>query len=224
MEMKITQRDKWLLAFLAAILIVVGAGAFVILPGLDKTQELMDQREDMENQKADMEMQIASLPQEKKALEDAQVRFAELSSQFYPVMSSQEIDRMLTSTVLDCGLMAVDMNIEMSQEGMRILPYQASEYWQTVVNGMEKESESEDWQPGEKDFPQVSNMYAAKVTLTTVGEKAKVENLIDQWNKEKSPIRVTEFTMTPEKADKEKTGNYQLNISLEIYLYGNTQQ
>ncbi|NCB92550.1 MAG: hypothetical protein EOM40_08250 [Clostridia bacterium] len=215
MSTKITERDKKLLMLLATVLVVVGFAVLVIMPGLDRIEELGMQEMDYQTQKDELDLQVASLVQAQTANKELKESMETTVNAFYPYSTSQQMDRILTNTVLECGLSAVNLSINMPTESLRIIPYQGSMLWQSMA----AEITQEDGTVNPDDFPQAANMYAVSANLTAAGEKPKVENLIDQWNKENVPIRVVDYTLSQQQINGENSGNYVVNISLEIYLY-----
>ena len=61
MTLKVTERDKKLLVFLAIFVVVVGLGAGVILPLLSKSQELREELTQAQLEQTEKEQKVLSL-------------------------------------------------------------------------------------------------------------------------------------------------------------------
>ena len=61
MTLKVTERDKKLLVFLAIFVVVVGLGAGVILPLLTKSQELREELTQAQLEQTEKEQKVLSL-------------------------------------------------------------------------------------------------------------------------------------------------------------------
>ena len=56
--MKLTDRDQKLLRFLAVFLLAVGFTYFILLPGIEKSEDLSQKISDRELQKSEMDMKM----------------------------------------------------------------------------------------------------------------------------------------------------------------------
>ena len=124
--MKLTDRDQKLLRFLAVFLLAVGFTYFILLPGIEKSEDLSQKISDRELQKSEMDMKLALLPQMQKTNEEMIQRREEAAGLFLPRMSSQRIDRMLLEMLQACGLEAMNMNISISEEAFTLEPFPGS--------------------------------------------------------------------------------------------------
>ncbi|MDO5136786.1 MAG: hypothetical protein Q4D55_12085, partial [Eubacteriales bacterium] len=128
MEIKLSDRDKKLLLFLAIFLMAVGFGKLVILPGIKNYQKLDMEITDRQLEKDEMEMTIIGYPMLEGEYEELKAQADEVYEDYYPVMNSQEIDRRITGIVLEAGVEAVSLQIDMAdQQGLSLGKYDGLE-------------------------------------------------------------------------------------------------
>ena len=96
MTLKLTERDKKLLVILAVFVLIVGVGAGVLMPLLDKGQELQEKAADARIEQQEREQKVVSLPVLRDRESTVLSNIEEMRKDFYPVMKSMEIDKMLT--------------------------------------------------------------------------------------------------------------------------------
>ena len=121
MELTITQRDKKLLVFLAVFLIVTGFLRFGIIPAWEKGTRLQEQISQADASSASVESAISLYSSLQGQYETLSGNWEEVSEDFYHIMSSQEIDRMLNGILQEKQAEAVSLNIEMENEKALLL-------------------------------------------------------------------------------------------------------
>ena len=82
MTLKVTERDKKLLVFLAIFVVVVGLGAGVILPLLSKSQELREELTQAQLEQTEKEQKVLSLSTMEKRKKEAEASLEEMKKEF----------------------------------------------------------------------------------------------------------------------------------------------
>ncbi|MDD3796683.1 MAG: type II secretion system protein GspM, partial [Lachnospiraceae bacterium] len=96
-----TERDKKLITLLAVVVILVVFFNYFFIPLKKESDELDASIETAQLQKSEMEVKIASLPILEGNFEDLKQKYPVSAQDYYPVMTSQEIDREITGMVLN---------------------------------------------------------------------------------------------------------------------------
>ena len=122
-ESNLSSKDK------KTIAIVLGA-AFTFLffwsgirPTINSIKELDEQIDKATLQKTEYKNKIINLSSAESVFNKAVSDLADTTEEFYPMMQSSDIDRMMTSYVLDFGLYPESMNITMPIETVVEEPY-----------------------------------------------------------------------------------------------------
>ncbi len=112
MQMKLTSKDKFLLSLMAFVLIAVGFIYYLILPTMNRMDDLDLEIADAEMKQQEMKLKISMYPDYQQNYADLQQAAADETAQYYDLMTSQEVDREITSIVLAHGLESVGLNIQ----------------------------------------------------------------------------------------------------------------
>ena len=111
MGTKMTERDKKLLAGLFLFLLGIFCIFCVLRPlkNMERryTQKLEKEKTAMRENKKKME----TLPEMQEKNEESQARLSSLSENFFPEMTSMEIEKMFTRLSLDQGATVLDIDI-----------------------------------------------------------------------------------------------------------------
>ena len=205
MTFEVTQRDKKLLAFLAVVVIGVLFTVFGILPLLDTGSSLDTEIEVAQQSKQVMEEKIASLPVYQAQYEEADKAWKEEALNFSDMMSSQEIDKLVTGVMLSCSLEAKNMSITFKAEPQSLAPYYASEA--AALAEQQKQEAAAAAQNGDAAAGTGSGAAAAgtgaadgqsmisvaAVSLTTEGDAVHIRQLIDVFSDDYPGIRITDL-------------------------------
>lgn len=140
MQIEMTERDRKLLIFLSIFVIVVCIGYWGIYPQLKAIKKMNKQIEKEEDQKAINEIKISELGFLEKDAADFNEEIAKARANYYPVMSSDEIDKYFTNMALDNKLYAYSLNIEMPDDYTDLEAYKYS----NKALGIEPEVEEDD--------------------------------------------------------------------------------
>ena len=104
MQMKVTSRDKLLLSILALVLIGVIFINYVMIPTTARLDDLDVEISDAQMEQQEMQLKIAMYPSYQQDFTTLQQAAADATEQYYDLMTSQEVDREITSIVLAHGL------------------------------------------------------------------------------------------------------------------------
>ena len=111
----LSQREKIMVIALIIIVLVGGIGYFVIMPALDKLTTLQEEIDSLETQQITIQNQIALKETFAQQLKDAKVDYEKYQTVFFPQMSPERIDEMITSAIHDCGLRPVSLTMSQIQ-------------------------------------------------------------------------------------------------------------
>lgn len=159
----------------------------------------------------------------------------ESTADFYPVMDSSEIDKMVTSYVLQSGLFAESLKIKMPDGSVEERPYVYSKITDnqsssaaTTSNGAETLMAPYDNARKQTNSTASSGVQCVELSLSMTGTKAACQALIDDLCTKPS-VRITGFTW--EKLDmverfNQTTGQYEyvdsgkvrLKITVNLYM------
>lgn len=200
MQTQMTQKDKKLIVFLAIFVIVVAGGYWGIYPVISSifvtNQAIADGRE-QENVNSLKMAQVAMLEADNETMEQD---MTDLKQTFFPMMTSDQVDKYITGLVLDYHLSAYDLNIVMPESEAVNEPYQYSDKAQEVPEddslpapGTEAEtsvhatesaeaaldSTTESAQLFAEEEAVSTGVYMVEVSAKVGGEEAALERLID---------------------------------------------
>lgn len=189
---EITDRDKKLLLFLAIFVIVVVFGFFIIRPLAETDAALKEELAVQEELQIRTQQKLMLLPSMQANVEKTEEELAAVAEDFYPVMKSQEIDKLLTGIVLSWGLESRQLVIQMPEGEMILDPFYAS---QAALEEMLSQAIGQDWEEQTDTVQKTSTsfygIYAAQVMLTIKGERSVLEQMADEISEDYPAIRIT---------------------------------
>lgn len=206
LELKITQHDKKLLYFLAIFVIVVGFGFLVIRPLVIANLEVSKKLSVAQEQKSDLEQKVGLSTSSKKVYDTLSKDLEKSVANFYPMMKSEEIDKMITDLLLDYGVFSRDLDIQVGTDEVQLKPYG-------------KDSTEEEISTG---------IYAASVSVTATGKRNTLQKVIDTLARDYPSIRITAYNWSSELQtvnSDNTTGELKLDnisvltLNLEVYMY-----
>lgn len=206
MTLKLTQRDKKLLVVLAVVVLVVGLGAGILFPLMEKGQELKEEVGNAQIEQLERSQKVESLPALQKKEEKALEQIGAVQEDFYPVMKSMEIDKMLTELALSKGLLVKDMDIKMPSEG---------EY--TTVKDYTGPTEEES---SKEKGTTYNGIYTARVKMTLSGNRETIQSMMDECATNEPGMRVTDFTWQSGR----ESETWTMGMTVEIYMCEDTTQ
>lgn len=222
--MEITERDKKLLLFLSVFVIILGFGFFIIRPLSQADAQLQVELENQEELMLETQQKLAMLPAMEASLTKIEEELEEAAEDFYPVMKSQEIDRLLTGIVVDRGLEARQMTIAMPQGELTLAPFYASQA--AAEDAMGQAAQGESGAGGQTSGTTFSGIYAAQVQMTIRGNRGVMQQMVDDLTRNYPSLRITRAGWGTENSSVRNTdGEYitsvndTLSLGLEIYMY-----
>ncbi len=245
LEMQMTDRDKKLLIFLAVFVIVVGFGYWGVRPNINK---IVSRNDDIEVAEAKQKLddvkisQLDMLEAENAVLEEDIVGAREY---FYPIMKSNEIDKMLTGTALEYNLYAYDLLINISDTEADTSAYQYSE--KAIQEKYEEEMASEEADAADSSANQSTydeldtylygaeessassvstGIYVATVSMRVGGDPEDMQRLINDLSVPDKAMHITSYQWSRTRkveyndtsADYEVGYDTTLMITLDIYM------
>ena len=172
MTMKMTERDKKLLAGLLVFCVVAILTAMVILPLYSANEVMKEQIASNEKQIALMQQKEAELPVIQSVNEERRKELLDEQKDLFPLLKTQEVDRLLTEKVMLNGLSARKLQITMPQEAANV-----SGYGRTADDGSN---------PDKKD-----GVWIATVSLEAAGTMEAMDRLIDDLSLGTPGVRIT---------------------------------
>lgn len=172
MTMTMTERDKKLLAGLGVFCVVAVLTVMVILPLYSANKMMKDQIAANEDQIALMQQKEVDLPLLRMENERRREALLDEQKELFPLLKTQDIDRLLTEKVMLHGLSARKLQISMPEEAANV-----TGYGRTADDGSN---------PDKKD-----GVWIASVSLETAGTMAAMDSLIDDLSLETPGVRIT---------------------------------
>lgn len=217
MTLKMTERDKKLLVFLAIFLIVVGGGAGIIFPLMNKSQELSEQLAEARIEQTEKEMKVQTVSALKEKNQALKEDLTNTQQEFYGILPSMEIDKSLTARALAHGVTVIDMDISQPVIG----EYAALIDYQTMLKQQLMQSMEED--TGEEAEPAVySGIYTAKVQMAMTGSRGALQAMLDDCAALEPKLRIAEFLW--QKNTRDGADVYTLSLSMELYMCDTVEQ
>lgn len=240
MQTEMTQRDKKLLMYLGLFVVIVCFGYWGVRPlimGIIETDEAI---EVAQSERDINELKIIELPMLTSDNEELEENIIQARQNFYPMMTADQIDKMLTGKVLDYNLYAYDLNISISDEELESEAYIYSESYKGAQQGpLETESEQHNsLEEVEQYADNVSinpdedmehnastGIYIARINMRIGGDGEVLQKLIDDLSvsKEKQLVRAYSWEdnsniVVNDKGEFEYETERYLNLTLDIYM------
>lgn len=127
MQTKMTERDKKLLFALVIIVIVFVIGYLGIYPLVKSVREINKEIEEQEALQSENEIKLTNLTIIQVDNEKMEEDIIEKRKDFYPVMAASDIDKLLTGKALSYNLYSYDLDIDVNDTVVSLVPYQYSD-------------------------------------------------------------------------------------------------
>lgn len=231
MEFKLTEKDKNLLVFLAAFLVIIGFVVLLILPAAEKKETLETQVQEAQGTKDTMEAAILTYSSLQTQYSALTARASEALKDYYPIMTSQEIDRELTGLVLAQQVEAVNLNIVMN-DGVKLEPYAASalalqtsaagamgdESADSSGNSASGGTSGDDGAVGGQEGRDISStLRSAAVTLSVQGTREQLNAILDTLFRDCPGIHISRYSISDSRGENEEKLP-ELNVSMDLYM------
>jgi cell division protein FtsB len=212
LEMKITEKDKKLLLFLSIFVIVICFGYWGIYPLWTNIRQVNAQIQEDRETLADNQwkaVQVEGLREERTRM------LAEIESMkenYYDMMTSDQVDRYMTTMALEHNLQAKDLDIVMPEESSRLEPYQYS-----------AKGRSDSTNTGSTTAD--TGIYAVTVTMKLTGARADLEKLMDDLAGIDQKLLVKNYSYSTSEGllvnadgSYDMTETWVLDTTLELYM------
>lgn len=238
LEMQMTERDKKLLIFLAVFCIVVGIGYWGIYPQIKAIGEINDEMIKAEDKMFVDDMKISELMFLMDENEELEEKIVEAREHFYPAMTSDQIDKMLTGMALSYNLQAYDLDIVMPSSETSLEAYQYSQKYLddqyveveevSMTDSDEEDSDEDDFDDFD-DYDQEAStgIYTVQTSMRLGGNEVDLQRFINDLSVTDDTIHLVSYDWTRENILNydDETGEFStesslgLNISFNIYMY-----
>ena len=215
MKITLTPRDKKLLVGLAVFLLIVGVGFGILYPMIKAEKRLSEALKTEkaimdENQRKINELDIMKLDREQ-----AGARLSSLSEDYFPVMTSMEVENMMTRLALDKGVIMKDIDINMPETG----EYANLPDYSKMLRG---DSTGEGEQEDSEEESAFYGLYRVEVKMSMTGSRSKLQAVLDACQEKEPKMQVDEILW--QRSSAEKDGEYTLAIKVSVYMAENLEQ
>lgn len=197
MNMTITESDKRLLSFLAAVLLLLLLAFLVLRPLADKNSDLKRQITAAKDQEVVMDLGAALAGDAGKAEEETGEQLEETLKRYYQNLQSQDAEKMVTTLLLNHRMQIKNLTVTMPDTKSDLKWYQYSEKAATEIAGEEK-------------IEGQTGIYAVRVLGGAEGSRADMLALLTDISENYPAISIAAVEWV------ENTGS--LTLTLEIYM------
>ena len=226
MNMTVTERDKKLLGFLAAFMVALLFFVAVFRPLSAKNKELDQEVAKMQELQAEYGDKALGAQDMVAKEKSTSQQLQDVLARFYPMLQSQDAEKMITTLMLNHGLAVQSLTVTMPE-------IESDVKWYQYSNDAKQQGEAT-----EQGEEKLLSLYAAKITCVAEGDEKQLWNLIDdisanypaisissaEWSVSEKPVAVSQSTLADETdgMESESTGETvktnRLTISFEIYM------
>ncbi len=214
MKLKLTQRDKRLLALVSCAAIAVLCWRFLISPALKMKQDLNLEIDQLSLALTEQEREIAALEPRKKEAGKRAAELAEASRDCYAPLETRQMDNIITGLLLDSQLFPESLSLTESQPNLPE-PY--------LFDQSEEAREGADAQEG-ADTQEYISVGTAR--LIARGSEEHWRAFLDGIT-QRPGLRLVRFSMekqTYAKSDRETVTDNRIDCTLEFYMCENGEE
>lgn len=195
MKMTVTEGDKKLLSYLAAFLIAIIFIMLVFRPLITRNTQVQRELSSAKVEVKNYDKKLSSTQELQKEEQEMTELSESVLSRFYPMMQSQDAERMATVLMLNHNLQIQNMTISMPETANTLTWYQYSDNAQSVT---EQEPEQD-----QEEEPENIQLYTARISCVADGKKEDMWELIDDISSHYPAISITgtEWSVTERVAD-----------------------
>lgn len=197
MNMTITESDKRLLSFLAAVLLLLLLVFLVLRPLADKNSDLKRQITAAKDQEVVMDLGAALAEDAGTVEEETGEQLEETLKRYYQNLQSQDAEKMVTTLLLNHRMQIKNLTVTMPDTKSDLKWYQYSEKAATEIAGEEK-------------IEGQTGIYAVRVLGGAEGSRADMLTLLTDISENYPAISIAAVEWV------ENTGS--LTLTLEIYM------
>lgn len=246
LEMKMTERDKKLLLFLALFVIIVGMGYWGIKPQIQKIIKINNKIEKEEQRSFIDDMKLVELPMIESENEELEKDILNARGHFYKMMTSNEVDKYMTNMVLSYNLNSYDLSIIMpTDEGSPLAAYKYSSKFQqdqelayemeleetieedTDKNGLTEDEalemlEEDTATASEADFSQ-TGIHVVNVFMSVGGSEEDLQRFIDDLSNTDEKLWLKSYSWSSQRTLQldEETNEMDLVVNYTLNINAN---
>lgn len=224
MKLGITEKDKKLLIMLLMFVIVVGIGYWGIYPNIKSMKKIEKSIEKEKEKKEENEEKTAQLPVLRKDNKAYEEDILVVREDFFPVMTSDMVDKYLTNMVLGYKLNAYNLEISMPKSEVILEPYFISKKAVDAEKKDKKEKKKEKEEKKEKENIK-TGVYCVQVSFKVGGDEKTLIKFIDDLADSDKKLRINKYSWQNERnVSYDEDGSYDidvrkvLNITLDLYM------
>lgn len=223
MNMTVTERDKKLLGFLAAFMVALLFFVMVFRPLSAKNKELDQEVAKMQELQAEYGDKASGAQDMVAKEKSTSQQLQGVLARFYPMLQSQDAEKMLTTLMLNHGLAVQSLTVTMPEIESDVKWYQYSS---------DAKQQGEAAEQGEE---KLLSLYAAKITCVAEGDEKQLWELVDdvsanypaisissaEWSVSEKPVEVSQSALEEETdslPEQNTVKTNRLTISFEIYM------
>lgn len=204
MTLEITERDKKIIVIGATIVVLVLLVFLALMPLIDKGRKLSDDIVTEQLVKQEKEVKVGGYPGLLGRQEEVFSQYGMLSSTYYPLMGSQDIDRLMTGIALENNAYVENLQITMPD----METYAAVNSYNDIflAEGTSTQSEAAGY----------DGTYCVKVDMTLSGNRKELQNMIDMCMAERPKQQVISFSLNENSSI--NNNPYSLALSVNLYM------
>lgn len=209
MKMELTEKDVKLLKVMLTLLLAVLMVRFLIMPALERHQELSLERDEAKLKQEEMQYSIDGIETGRAAVEKAKAGLEEISSSYYKWMEQDEVDEIVTGLAYKHNLFPSRLTIGEHTDAA-LAPYLYSE----------KGQEASDSNP-EEGVQTKNYMQSVEAAISLVGTEENALALLDDIEKNYPSLQVKSFNVgriTYMNASMNLVEETQTNVVLAVYM------
>lgn len=237
LQTNLNSKDKKTIAIVLFAALIFAIAWFLIKPTITTIRNTEEKIEQDKITQTQYQNKIMYLTSAEALYGKAVADLNESTTDFYPVMDSSEIDKMVTSYVLKSGLFSESLSIKMPKGSVEEHPYvfskisgnqTSSDIITTSTDGTETLMAPYDNAKKQTNSTASSGVQCVELSLTMTGTKAACQALIDDLCTKPS-VRITGFSwekLDPIERFNQTTGTYEyvdsgkvrLRINVNLYM------
>ena len=227
LQTNLNNKDKKTIALVLFAALIFAVAWFLIRPTVTSIMNTNDRIEEAERTQTEYRNKLIYLTSAEELYGKAVDDLKESTKDYYEIMDSSEIDRMVTSYVLQSGLFAESLNIKMPDMAVDESPYlystiSDSDYSVTTNAGSGADTLLSTYSNAKSNASSTksSGIQCVSISLTMTGSKAACQSLIDDLCT-KPAVRITSFEwgkVDPVEQIDPVTGNVKLVDSGKVRL------
>ena len=228
MQKQITEHDKKLIVFLLVFVIVVGAGYWGVFPIVKEIMATDEKIEDAKDERFKNELKVAELPMIEAENERMEEKIQEARSTYFPIMTSDQVDKYMTEMMLGYDLYAYDLDIDMPTEEAKAEPYKYSVKASEETSESDNRDENGDSGNSEQDDAieaASTGIYAVSISMRVGGKQDDIQKMIDDLSASDTKMQLTGYEWDSERSiSYNEDGEYEvdtdtlLNMDAVIYM------